>query len=116
MKDIDHEDDYLDDDRHTVVTVEAVHVSRDGLHRKQQDDGSEDEDTQVQNGKTHGGRFTDGKTVNGDSNRIAKHSRGLESRPKKKRKKFRYESKAERKVTRSKERTGKRAKAKARRE
>ena len=38
------------------------------------------------------------------------------SGPKKKKKKFKYESKAERKVTRYKERSGNRAKAKARKE
>ena len=30
---IDHEEEYIDEDRHTVVTVEAVSVDKEGLLR-----------------------------------------------------------------------------------
>lgn len=113
---VDHEDDYMDEDRHTVVTVEAVDVSRDGLQRRKDEPGSEDENTQVGTGKAADGRNPNGRTVNGNRSRSAQQSRDHDSRPKKKKKKFRYESKAERKVTRFKERSGGKAKAKVRRE
>ncbi|KAL8958852.1 MAG: hypothetical protein Q9193_004166 [Seirophora villosa] len=114
-KDVDHEDDYLDDDRHTVVTVEAVHVSHDGLQRSHDDPRSEDDGAQAGGRKMEKGRNTDGKTVKRSRTRNTKPSKDPDSRPRKK-KKFRYESKAERKVTRFKERSGGKAKAKARRE
>ncbi|KAI4198050.1 MAG: hypothetical protein LQ348_002082 [Seirophora lacunosa] len=114
-KDVDHEDDYLDDDRHTVVTVEAVHVSHDGLQRSHDDPRSEDDGAQAGGRKMEKGRNTDGKTVKGSRTRNTKPSTDPDSRPRKK-KKFRYESRAERKVTRFKERSGGKAKAKARRE
>ncbi|KAL9010759.1 MAG: hypothetical protein Q9173_004338 [Seirophora scorigena] len=104
-KDVDHEDDYLDDDRHTVVTVEAVHVSHDGLQRSHDNSRSEDDRTQVGGQKMEEGRNTDGKTVKGNRTRNTKPSKDPDSKPRKK-KKFRYESKAERKVTRFKERLG----------
>ncbi|KAL8832460.1 MAG: hypothetical protein Q9170_004871 [Blastenia crenularia] len=114
---IDHEDDYLDEDRHTIVTVEAVDISRDGL-RRLEESGSGSEDDQKQ--PTHNSSKTTnrGPLVNGGAEGNGKRSKPFsssESRPKKK-KKFRYESKAERKVTRFKERMGGKAKAKARRE
>lgn len=111
---VDHEEEYVDEDRLTTVTVEAVEVSRDGLHR------IFDEDEQ-------GFRKMDGPEIDDASfsttgkekakngmKRIWTKERPGEKRRKKK--KFKYESKAERKVTRYKERSGNKAKAKSRRE
>lgn len=114
-KGVDHEDDYLDDDRHTVVTVEAVNFSHDGLQRIQDSLGPEDEGAQLGGGKLPDGTKADGKTVDENSNRSSTtQSQTLEWRSKKK-KKFRYESKAQRKATRFKEKMGSKAKARARR-
>ncbi|KAL8959535.1 MAG: hypothetical protein Q9183_005613 [Haloplaca sp. 2 TL-2023] len=108
---INHEDDYLDEDRHTVVTVEAVDVSRDGLHKKQYDSLEENSDPTALSRSS----AQPGTLVNGKKDKCA-HPKGVLDQPSKRRKKkFRYESKAERKVTRFKERSGGKAKAKARR-
>ncbi|KAI4167539.1 MAG: hypothetical protein LQ343_007137 [Gyalolechia ehrenbergii] len=113
---IDHEDDYRDEDRHTVVTVEAVDVSRDGLQRRQDVSESEDKESIAQNlpeGALKGPSYE--RKLNRNKERTQPNLKS-EPRPKKKKKKFRYESKADRKATRYKERMGSKAKAKARRE
>lgn len=94
---VDHEEEYVDEDRYTTVTVEAVEVSKEGLQRIADDADSEPtEDVEVKPAK--------------------KESHGKKTWPKKeKKKKFRYESKAERKITRSKQKAGHKAKADARR-
>lgn len=116
-KEVDHEDQYLDEDRHTVVTVEAVDITRDGLQRKQEGSDVEGEDAQTGTTKTSERDGSARGTANGNRTKSIQQSKDLDSRPKKtKKKKFRYESKAERKVTRFKERSGGKAKAKARRE
>lgn len=109
---VDHEEEYVDEDRLTTVTVEAVEVSRDGLHR------IVDEDEQVLHKinapKIDDASSTIGKEKTKNGKRICTKERPGEKR--KKKKKFKYESKAERKVTRYKERSGNKAKAKSRRE
>ncbi|KAL8724709.1 MAG: hypothetical protein Q9166_007797 [cf. Caloplaca sp. 2 TL-2023] len=109
---VDHEDDYLDEDKHTVVTVEAVDVSHEGLQRRQNESNEEGEDA---NANVLAGKSTSGNMVNGTKVQRSQTNRGPKQLPKKKKKKFRYESKAERKVTRIKERSGSKAKAKERR-
>jgi ribosomal RNA-processing protein 17 len=94
---LDYEEEYVDEDRYTTVTVEAVDVSRDGLQKvadEESDDGKEAEYAKpAEKGET-----------------------GKKKWPKKERKKkFRYESKAERKVTRGKQKAGNKARADARR-
>ncbi|KAL8767525.1 MAG: hypothetical protein Q9203_006073 [Teloschistes exilis] len=108
---IDHEDDFVDEDRHTVVTVETVDVSRDGLHKIE--DGFEGKDDSR---AAHDNSRTEPKVaVNGRMGKGPRASQKPEQQPKKRKKKFRYESKAERKATRFKEKSGSKAKAKARR-
>lgn len=104
---VDNEVEFVDEDRYTTVTVEAVQVSRDGLHKITQEnkrDSTEPETPTVTRAPTttdqHGKRIWTKERPGG---------------PKKK-KKFRYESKAERKVTRYKERSGNKSKAKVRKE
>jgi len=98
---LDREEEYIDEDQYTTVTIEAVDVTKEGLSKSAKD--SEDEDGEEQE---------KAKVVeNGD----AKKS-GKKSWPKKERKKkFRYESKVERKFTRAKQKSGNKAKANARR-
>jgi ribosomal RNA-processing protein 17 len=100
---IDHEAEYIDEDRYTTVTVEAVDVSKEGLHKV-----AEYEDTRDDNNATDRKIFTDPVE--------AKSGVKRKVWPKKTRKKkFRYESKAERKVTRGKQNAGNKVKANARR-
>lgn len=103
MKPIDHEAEYIDEDRYTTVTVEAVDISKEGLHRITDENEAEDDEgaaktkppaSAVSNVETNTKKVWPKKT---------------------KKKKFRYESKAERKVTRGKQKAGNKVKADARR-
>ncbi|KAF5650157.1 nucleolar 12 [Fusarium sp. NRRL 25303] len=82
---VDHEEEYIDEDRYTTVTVESVSVTRDGLHKPQVDDKDNKEDKKVEEPKD------DQKTKS-------------RREPKKKKKKFRYETKFERQLTDKKQR------------
>jgi ribosomal RNA-processing protein 17 len=94
---LDREEEYVDEDRWTTVTVEAVDVSKEGLKKV----GEEDSDD----------------TEAPDLVALEEKGEGKEKKkwPKKeKKKKFRYESKAERKFTRGKQKAGNKARADAR--
>lgn len=110
---VDHEDEYVDDDRFTSVTIEAVDVSKDGLHKLNQEDEVDSEDAS-------GEKKSDGRRNNSASQGQEKPKRiwtkEQPTGPKKRKKNFRYESKAERKVTRYKEKSGNKASARARKE
>lgn len=94
---IDHEEEYIDEDKYTTVTVEAVDVSKEGLKKVADDEESED-------------------TLEAEVKPIEKEETGKKQWPKKPRKKkFRYESKVERKITRGKQKAGNKARADARR-
>jgi ribosomal RNA-processing protein 17 len=101
LEPIDHEAEYIDEDRYTTVTVEAVDVSKEGLRKI-----AEDEDTEEVDSRDHKISVDATETKTGANRKIW---------PKKTRKKFRYESKAERKVTKGKQKAGNKAKADARR-
>ncbi|RFU73459.1 nucleolar 12 [Trichoderma arundinaceum] len=77
---VDHEEEYIDEDRYTTVTVESVSISRDGLERpeKLQDKTEEDQDGEKEK---------------------AEEKPTEPARPKKKKQKFRYESKMERQLS-----------------
>ena len=97
---VDHEDEYIDEDRFTTVTVEAVDVSKDGLQKVA--DGGDSEDAP--------------DLVDTTAKAIGKDEKGKKVWQKKPRKqKFRYESKAERRFTRGKQKAGNKARADARR-
>ncbi|KAA6411843.1 MAG: hypothetical protein FRX48_03993 [Lasallia pustulata] len=113
---VDHEEEYVDEDRHTTVTVEAVDVTKDGLLKvavEKEDDDESDDGPEYRNTSTTGKTGPDARNPSSGKRVWTKERPGG---PKKKKKKFRYESKAERKVTRHKERSGSRAKAKTRKE
>jgi len=97
---INHESEYIDEDRYTTVTVEQVDISKDGLHKIIDEEQSGDGD-----GNGEGG--VDKKDVADEGTK--------RSWPKKRKKKFRYESKAERKVSRLKQKAGNKGKADGRR-
>ena len=111
---VDHEDEYIDDDRFTTVTIEAVDVSKDGLHKVRQDEGQDSDAADADKSQKKRNREAKNYEIDG---KVAKRPRSKEQSKgvKKKKKAFRYESKAERKATRFKERSGNKAKAKARR-
>lgn len=105
----------MDEDRYTSVTVEAVNVTREGLHNVVNEVEQEKEEKTVLD---VGGLISSisSKGLNNENARPGKQA-WTKDRPdgmKKKKRKFRYESKAERKVTRHKERLGNQSKAKAR--
>ena len=107
---VDCEEEYVDEDRFTTVTVEAVDVSRDGLCKV----AKEDEDSEEPNAPGLGDTTS---TTKGTSRAPNGKPGGAKERPgvvRTKKKKFRYETKAERKITRHKEKLGNRTKASAR--
>ena len=108
---VDHEDEYVDEDRFTTVTIEAVDVTRDGFLKTV---GTDEESREsVTEGEVSVGDAA-GHEQPGSQLRKRVWTKKPPSDPKKRKKKFRYESKAERKVTRYKERSGNKEKAKAR--
>ena len=109
---VDTEDEYVDEDKHTTVTIEAVSVTRDGLEKAGGGDSNDDQDP-----PTNGVEEAESKDK-GRGNPASKLKRTWTKErpggPKKKKKAFRYESKAERKVTRLKERSKNKRQAKDR--
>jgi ribosomal RNA-processing protein 17 len=93
---IDHQEEYIDEDRYTTVTIEAVDVSKEGLQKV--------EDDPVDTGETV------------YPPKLADENKKKKWPKKEKKKKFRYESKAERKATRTKQKVGNKAKADSRRD
>ncbi|KAI0446592.1 nucleolar protein 12-domain-containing protein [Xylaria telfairii] len=83
---IDHEEEYIDEDRFTTVTVESVNVSKDGLTSSRPDEESETEEEEE------------------DANKKAQEAQPEKNHSKerhstKKKQKFRYETKLERQIT-----------------
>ena len=107
--DADVEVEYPDDDRFTTVTVEAVEISRDGFHQTLDEEEGEGEDVMDRPSK-----IDIGEGNNRKQNGRPLLSKAKSLAPKKKKKKFRYENKAERKMTRHKERSKNSIKAKDR--
>ncbi|RMZ82882.1 hypothetical protein DV737_g1871, partial [Chaetothyriales sp. CBS 132003] len=106
---VDHEAEYVDEDKYTSVVVEEMDVSREGL-RKTHDDAKEQSQGRPQDKPRQNGTGVASKPA-------PTHGKARDGalKAKKKRKKFRYENKAERKATREKERSKNRQQAKARR-
>jgi len=93
---LDHEEEYVDEDRYTTVTVEAVNISKEGLKKVVDEDSDEAPDLVP-------------------TKKSGKEDTVKKKWPKKERKKkFTYESKVERKFTRTKQKAGNKAKADAR--
>ena len=113
---VDHEDEYMDEDKFTTVTVEAVDVSKHGLEKTIADEDGESvvSDTQKPRAEHQQATVLQGRTGAEKGKRV--WTKEPPNGPRKRKKKFRYESKAERKATRYKERSGNKAKARARKE
>lgn len=86
---VDHEEEYIDEDLYTTVKVEAVSVDRDGLHNKSELEAAEDDSDE-----RSAADDTESKNAKGGSS-----SEGRKDHPKKKKKKFRYETKVVRQMT-----------------
>jgi ribosomal RNA-processing protein 17 len=115
MVGVDKEDEYVDEDRYTTVLVEEVSVDRDGLHANRQPTTTTNDDHDDEQPTAP---VSEVKPAFSSSKRkwTASRPTDKEKKPKVKRKKFRYETKAERKVNREKERRGNKKAARARRE
>lgn len=90
---VDHEEEYIDEDRYTTVTVESVSVSRDGFEKpviRRDSDDSDGDDNKEQQGDI-------------DTSKTKDSSASLKKKDKKK--KFRYENKFDRKMTDQKQRS-----------
>ena len=92
-QDVDREDEYIDEDKFTTVTVESVGISRDGFTRPDNVDGVESAEPERQSVKMN--ERTDSSTL----------EKPAKKRPngKSKKRNFRYESKEERSLARLKE-------------
>ncbi|KAK3997493.1 nucleolar protein 12-domain-containing protein [Cladorrhinum sp. PSN332] len=92
---LDLEEEYIDEDKYTTVTVEAVSVDRDGLHKPKIESSDDESDAEK---KEEGKEDANDKKV---------------KRPKDKKRKFRYETKFDRDLTARKQKA-KRRKAQGR--
>ncbi|KAH7401993.1 nucleolar protein 12-domain-containing protein [Phaeosphaeria sp. MPI-PUGE-AT-0046c] len=105
---INQEDEYIDEDKYTTVTIESVGISRDGFSRPG-DDEDEAVTTKIaeaqKDSEEVGNKSTGKHEIKRDANgkRIWTKERPRTEWVKKKKKKFRYETKAERKVERAKQ-------------
>jgi len=97
---IDEEEEYIDEDRYTTVTVESVSVTRDGLEKPGND--SEDEQDGDRAGDTNAGQGSESAGTEAKAR----------TKPPPKKKKFRYEKKFDRKVTELKQRASRKGKPK----
>ncbi|KAJ8059314.1 hypothetical protein OCU04_012275 [Sclerotinia nivalis] len=95
---VDHEEEYIDEDKYTTVTIEGIEISKEGIKRTADEDDSDDGIDEAR-----------GKVTKQEE----KVKKVWPKKPRKK--KFTYESKAERKVTRQKQKSGSRAAADVRR-
>ena len=89
---VDHEEEYIDEDLYTTVKVEAVSVDKDGLHNKTELEAVEDDSDE--HNAADNTESKDAKDATPDEGR-----KGL---PKKRKKKFRYETKVVRQMTNKK--------------
>lgn len=99
---VDHQENYIDEDRYTTVTVEEVEVTKEGFNK-------------VANDNDMGFDVEDGDPSETEKASGPAQSSSKKVWPKKSRKKFRYESKIDRKIARGKQKAGNKAKADARR-
>lgn len=113
---VDHEDGYMDEDRFTTVTVEAVEVSKDGLQTAAQNEANEGERSEIKTSDEQLQRTAALHREIGSEKGKRVWTKEAPRVPRKRKKKFRYENKTERKATRYKERLGNKVKARARKE
>ncbi|OCT46488.1 protein required for cell viability Rrp17 [Cladophialophora carrionii] len=98
---IDHEAEYVDEEKYTTVTVEALDVSKEGLFRAQQDSDKHDPDNAQETSTATNEGTSSGKQKRPWTKEKPKD--GVKKR--KKKRNFRYEGKAERKEARAKQKS-----------
>ena len=91
---VDHEEEYIDEDRYTTVTVESVAITRDGLAKPLTQEEHEEQD-RVKEAKKR-----EYEAEEEEKRRAAR----LKKEKKDKKKKFTYENKIERRLTEAKRR------------
>lgn len=109
---VDHEAEYVDEDRYTTVTVEAMDLSKEALHMAEED--LRKQEKVDKDGRSGSDRVT-GKGENVGEKRKWTREKPKERQDRPKKKKFRYESKGERRAARVKDKMRKSKKASARR-
>ena len=114
---IDHEAEYINEGRYMTVTVEELDVSKEGLYKAEKAFENHEGGNRIQRDDNDLVDTGDKPTAKWKGKRTWTKERPNDKpdRPRTKRKKFRYESKAERKTTRTKEKLKNRTQARARR-
>lgn len=112
---IDHEAEYIDEDKYTTVTVEAMDLSRKGLQKVEQE-GRKQGEVRVPEVEVEEATEPKDATKTKKWSWTKEKPRERGDKPKQKKKKFRYETKSERKFTRMKQGARNSREAKARRE
>lgn len=115
LEKIDHEAEYIDEDKYTSVVVEEVGVDRDGFVHDAPDESKENHAEEEKDG-SHGRKETTESSSKSKRKWTVEKPKDAAAKAKKRRKKFRYETKAERKFERGKQRAKNSKQAKARRE
>ncbi|EHY51816.1 hypothetical protein ABEF95_001600 [Exophiala dermatitidis] len=110
---IDHEAEYIDEEKYTTVTVETMDVSREGLF-KPESNGDEERKNKDEEVEEEGSTSAKKKRP-WSKDKPKDKSKDKTEKSRKKRRNFRYESKAERKVARTKERNKNHKQARQRR-
>ncbi|CAO2648896.1 Nn.00g098450.m01.CDS01 [Neocucurbitaria sp. VM-36] len=105
---INQEDEYIDEDKYTTVTIETVGIDRSGFSKP--GGSGEDGGTKEKEGKAGDAKDGDGE----GKKRVWTKAWPKSDKPKKKKKKFRYETKTERKAERMKQGAKKRKQKEAR--
>ncbi|KAJ4361520.1 hypothetical protein N0V95_001772 [Ascochyta clinopodiicola] len=90
---INQEDEYVDEDKYTTVTVETVGINRTGFSRPGEEEAELKKEQEAREEKEREEK----------KKRVWTKEKPRNDRPKKKKVKFRYETKAERKVERMKQ-------------
>jgi ribosomal RNA-processing protein 17 len=98
---VDREDEYVDEEKYTTVTVEEVGITKGGFIRLE--DESEDEERANDNVKEPS-KGDAPKPENANGKKEEKPKTGKVQKKKNKKRNFRYENKAERNITHMKER------------
>lgn len=110
---IDHEEEYIDEDKYTTVTVEEVEISREGLDKLRGSDA--EEDGQEDEGEKDQPAESSVKSIPKKSTTTSKKEKLNGVKKRKKKRDFKYENKADRKMNRLKIRAKNSKQAKARR-
>lgn len=110
-----HEDEYVDEDRYTTVTVEPMTLQSDEEQEDEKDDGLEVEGGDGNAITSKDGSNADGRQADGSKKkRVWTKTKPPSDKKKPKKTKFRYESKADRKSIRTRQSLKNKAAARAR--